>query len=188
MKIIQIGFNKCGTTSIDTFLLKAGFRSIHWDHGKLAKTLKINIELGLPPLAGYENYQCFSDLELVGNQQYLYAFMDYFVQIDKHYDDALFILNVRPIDKWLASRIQHNNGSYLKRFIDLTNSNEDAVISYWTYLWKKHIQNATAYFKGRDNFLIFDIEQDGGEKLCQFLKIDGKYSDGYTHMHRTELV
>jgi len=35
-KIFQIGFNKCGTTSIHQFLLNNGIRSVHWEGGKIA--------------------------------------------------------------------------------------------------------------------------------------------------------
>lgn len=188
MKIIQIGFNKCGTTSIDAFLRKAGFKTIHWDHGKIAKTIKSNVENSLPPLEGYEEYDCLSDMEFVTNNEFIYAFMDYYQEIDKYYDDVYFILNIRPYEKWIKSRLLHNSGTYLSRFISIRQSDEEGVISFWKNLWDKHLMGVCRYFKNKNNCLVFDIENDSGATLCKFLGLDENLSVNYRHLHKTSDV
>ena len=41
-KIFQIGFNKCGTTSIHRMLVANGINSVHWDKGRLSKSIKLS--------------------------------------------------------------------------------------------------------------------------------------------------
>jgi hypothetical protein len=43
MKIFQIGFNKCGTSTIHHYLRANGVRSVHWDDGRLAQRMFANL-------------------------------------------------------------------------------------------------------------------------------------------------
>ena len=45
IKIFQIGFNKCATVSLHKFFESNGLKSIHWDKGRLAKTIYKNSKL-----------------------------------------------------------------------------------------------------------------------------------------------
>jgi len=188
MKVVQIGFNKCGTTSIDYFLKKCGYKTLHWDHGKLAPRIKNNIDNKEAPFLGYEEYQCFSDMEYVTNKEFLYAFIDYYKDIDRYYDDVYFILNVRPLEKWLKSRINHNNRTYLSRFVSIRESNEEEVIEYWRKLWVDHINDVKNYFQNKSNCLVFDIEKDSGDQLCKFLGVDVTLAKHYGHYHQTAIT
>ena len=53
-KVFQIGFNKCGTTSLHQFFQRSGLRSVHWDGGYLAPRMEDNIRAGRRAIAGYE--------------------------------------------------------------------------------------------------------------------------------------
>ena len=63
-KIIQIGFNKCGTQSLHAFYEMHGFKSIDWDSGNLAARIKSNYLTGARILEGYEQYDFISDMEV----------------------------------------------------------------------------------------------------------------------------
>jgi hypothetical protein len=62
-KIFQIGFNKCGTKTLHHYFSRNGVRSVHWDYGRLAQRLFANLASGSKLLAGYEQFDVFTDME-----------------------------------------------------------------------------------------------------------------------------
>jgi hypothetical protein len=163
-KIFQIGFNKCGTVSVYHFFENNGLKPIHWDMGRLADTIKRNYESNLPILNGYEGYDCFTDMENVNNNNY--AHLTYYKEFDIQYPNSKFILNIRPIDNWIKSRLNHPN--YLNTNKRILGMNDDEVIQYWKNQWNEHMISVKEYFKGRPNdLLIFDIETET-HKLNEF--------------------
>ncbi|WP_445365621.1 sulfotransferase [Microbulbifer sp. ANSA001] len=184
MKVFQIGFNKCGTTSLNHFFLRNGYKAIHWDHGNLALQIEDNYLHRRPLLSGYEDFDFFSDMELVSSRC-LYAFEKYYQELDRQYPGSLFILNTRPVDKWIKSRLNHGDGSYLRRFEQIYSCNREGVIDRWKYEWYKHHSNVLQYFYGRENFLLFDIENDDGSKIKKFTGCSKMQASFYRHDHRT---
>lgn len=186
MKVFQIGFNKCATTSLNHMFRQSGMSTVHWDSGKLAKKIRANSIEGKMLLDGIDNYEFYSDLEHVDSKQYIYAFSDHFKELDEQYPGSKFILNTRSIGKWLKSRERHGNGSYLNRFISILDTDRDGVIKYWEKLWYKHHAEVTSYFDGKENLLLFDIDNDNPEKIVNFMRphvLDGKH---YLHTHKTK--
>lgn len=183
-KIFQIGFNRCGTTSIHQFFLDNGLKSIHWDRGNLARRIKMNSLAKLPLLKGYEEYECFTDMEspITGD----FAYIEHYKELDRQYPGSKFILNLRDIEDWIKSRLNHGEGRYIniyKRNENLTN--DEDVISHWRDIWHKHIEDVKNYFKDRpDDLLVFDIK-DESDKFVEFMskfkniryKVFGKYNE-----------
>ena len=62
-QVFQIGFNKCGTSTLHRFFELNGFRSVHWDRGTLAQRLYRNLTEGKSLIAGYEHFETFADME-----------------------------------------------------------------------------------------------------------------------------
>jgi len=163
-KIFQIGFNKCGTVSIYNFFESNGLKPIHWDMGMLATTIKRNHELKYPLLSGYEDYDCFTDMEEVQSNTFIH--LTHYKELDKQYPNSKFILNIRPIDKWINSRIHHPN--YLNIHKKITGLDEEGVIEHWRNQWNEHITSVQEYFKDRPkDLLVFDIENES-HKLVEF--------------------
>ena len=182
-KIFQIGFNKCGTLSIHHFFEENGLQSIHWGMSMLATTIKRNHETNQPLLRGYEDYDCFTDMEEVQSNTFIY--LTHFKELDKQYPNSKFILNLRPVDKWIQSRIKHQN--YLKVFQRITGLDEDGVIKHWKKQWNEHITSVQEYFKDRPkDLLVFDIESES-HKLIEFFSeyIEIK-STQFGHHNKTE--
>lgn len=143
-KIFVIGFNKTGTCSLHFLFKKLGINSYH----NTTPVMKI-----------INKYDAFSDGEH-------YNFADYF----NAKPDSLFILNTRPIDKWLFSRYKH---------AAFHNFNEcwcwpvsDKRTDDWITLRETHFQNVLSFFKDKLNqLLIINIEKKGWEKaVTLFLK------------------
>jgi hypothetical protein len=163
-KIFQIGFNKCGTVSIYHFFKENGLKCIHWDMGMLANTIQRNHKNNEPLLTSYEKYDVFTDMENVS--QNLFSHVAYYKELDAQYPGSKFILNIRPIDNWIQSRVNHPN--YLETFKQITGLNENSVTELWKTQWTQHVDSVTTYFKDRpDDLLIFDIECES-HKLVEF--------------------
>lgn len=164
-KIFQIGFNKCGTTSLHNFFLNNRLKSIHWDNGRLAKKMKLNFDSGLPILTGYEKYDCFTDMESQSDNIFIY--LTHYKELDRQYPGSKFILNIRNREDWVESRLNHRN--YLEVCKKIYKTDKDGVISIWINDWEKHLSDVTDYFKNRpDDLLIFDIESES-DKLIDFM-------------------
>ena len=103
-EIFQIGFNRCGITSIHSFFQENGISSIHYDRGKLAKTLFDNLAQGKHILRGYEKYDAFTDMEWLTHDKYREGYKLY-LPIMAQVPEAKFILNVWHPDKWIMSRL-----------------------------------------------------------------------------------
>ena len=176
-KIFVIGFNKTGTRTIHNFFVGNNIKSIHWDQGKLARTIKFNVDnmdpysTPTPLLGNYDTYTVFSDMEDI--EQNIYANELYFTHLDKHYTGSKFILNVRDIDTWIQSRLKHHNkklGNYATFFCNKYGFSLSELQAKWRNDYEKHVQNVTTYFYDRPHKLcVFDIEKDSVQKLIDFL-------------------
>ena len=173
-KIFQIGFNKCGTTSIHEVFCTSKIHIIHWDNGLLAQTIKKNIDNNHIPLLGqYHNYNIFSDMEFISNDKMIFIYQNYFKDLDIAYPNSKFILNIRPLNNWINSRLNHTikepfdyQKIYMK-FYKLNNTEE--LVDLWKREWDTHITNVITYFYNRPNdLLIFDIENDNFQLFINF--------------------
>jgi hypothetical protein len=165
MKIFQIGFNKCGTVSLHKFFLDNGLKSIHWDNGNLAKRINQNYLKGLPLLKGYEDYDCFTDMEC--QKENIFIYLSLFRELDRQYPGSKFILNVRDKSDWIKSRIKHRD--YLSVYQKITSLDSNGVIKLWETEWDRHLEEVKNYFENRESdLLIFDIESDV-QKLFEFM-------------------
>lgn len=184
IKIFQIGFNKCGTVSLHKFFESNGLKSIHWDKGRLAQTIYKNSKENIPLLTGYQNYDCFTDIESQVDNIFIY--LTHFKELDKQYPNSKFILNVRNKNNWIRSRMKHRD--YLEVYKKITNLDEDGVIKLWEDTWDNHINSVIEYFKDReDDLLVFDIDNQK-EKLIKFMsKIIRIRNKNFGHYNRTNI-
>ncbi len=172
IRIFQIGFNKCGTRTLFKFFQKNGIPSVHYDKGQIAGSLYRHLKNNEPLIdIRYRKKIFFADMEdiyrfetpLYG--QKLYRFLD------REYPNSIFILNTRNKDKWLKSRILHENGNYLQYISEKLGLSKQEVISSWQQEWEDHHLSVIDYFKHRPGrLLIFNIETDKIEKLVNFFK------------------
>ena len=196
--IFQIGFNKCGTTSLHDFFVKNGYISHHWNNGKIASTIKENLN-SKNILKDYNENGFFCDMEHI--DELIFAH-NYFKELNRCYPSAKFILNIRDKNKWIQSRFDHRHytekrrwkfGKYnlypyakdmMFRYGDLLNINfrkdegsnssdgPELLKKIWSAQWDSHIYEVTNYFKGNwsNKLLVFDIEKDNIYKLIDFFK------------------
>jgi len=186
-KIFQIGFNKCGTTSIHYLFenfTNPKIPSIHWDSGNLAKTIEDNIKNSRNLLTGYETYTSFFDMEYL-DDKYFFAGTLY-KELDMQYPNSKFILNTRNINNWIVSRLNHKNKTYIERHMSYYLLNQEEIIKKWKKEWTKHHRDVSVYFNNRKNdLLIYNIESDDIGKIKDFFPQIEFITDNIPHVTRT---
>lgn len=167
-KIFQIGFNKCGTRSIELFFKSQGFRCVHWDRGRLARTVFKNLEAGHSLIRGYEEYDVFTDMECLKSR--LQAFKLY-PQFAQEFPGALFILNTRDREAWIRSRMRHQEGIFARKWKAIYRVKTDEELAQrWREDWDKHHAEVQAFFaETAHRLVVFNIEQDSPMKLVKAL-------------------
>lgn len=168
--IFQIGFNKCGTLSLHHFLVQSQIPSLHWERRELAKRICARMDAGEDPIQDFPNAVGFTDMMAFDERRMLepYKRFDY---LHLWYPDALFILNTRSRENWIASRTAHANRGFqlISQYAKYLKISEDEVPDYWRAEWDVHHIAARAYFSGEENFLEFDIEREDPRTLVSFI-------------------
>lgn len=175
-KIFQIGFNKCGTTTLYNFFQNNGIRSIHNDAGKLASSIHSNYSNNKKLLSKkYEQHQAFFDMENVFEHPPKYIYLELYKELDKQYPGSKFILNTRDKQAWLRSRARHYirrlDKDYLDKLADQYQLTKIEMLEQWEREWDQHQNAVIEYFKNRPNdLLVFNIDTDSPNKLVAFFK------------------
>lgn len=193
VKFFQIGFSKCGTKTLVDFFRNNYVAAVHHEGGYLATMMDHNYQQGLPLVpAGYDQYYGFFDMERLYDLPLISIPKQYFKELDKQYPGSKFILNVRNKDAWLKSKARHPAYHHNMRWLDLHakffNKTKQEVLQMWSEEWDEHYSAVLEYFKDRpDDLLVFDIEKDKPEKICEFFKdyfrLDPKL---YEHKNKSE--
>lgn len=168
IKIFSIGFNKCGTTSLHDYFKNNSISSIHWEKGKIAENFARRMSAGEDPFLDYEDIIHFSDMEKTTYEENIEV-GKYYEYIHSYYPDSFYVLNTRPRDNWIRSRLNHKD--LTARYKSVYNLNSvDAVIEHWRNDWDRHHADVVSFFgKTGGRLLVFDIEEDSVDKLNAFL-------------------
>jgi GT2 family glycosyltransferase/glycosyltransferase involved in cell wall biosynthesis len=162
-RVFGIGLNKTGTTSLHQALRVLGYDSLHWGGPALRRFIETSLAEGAPLLSRLDPHlDAFSDIQVLS---------EHYELLDTQYPGSRFVLTVRPLDDWIASRRRHvetnrrrkEAGTYHGRFLEV---DEPA----WREHWTRHVEGAREYFAGRDDFLELDlIASPDWRPLCDLL-------------------
>ncbi len=171
MRVIGIGLNKTGTTSLGKAVEILGFKKHHsWDtenvidysNGKIDELLKFT-----------KDYNNLEDMPW---------FLIY-KELNEYYDDAMFVLTTRKsAEIWYKSQCKHyDKNMKLEGYDEETAVTNQIVYGYENpYLhreefiakYHQHNEEVREYFNGKDNFVELCWEDgDGWKELCAFLQI-----------------
>jgi glycogen synthase len=202
-KIFQLGFNKCGSQTIHNYLWLNGVKCLHYGNvsGSIARRIMANFTRG-EPLIGpeYDQYYGFFDMEDPYAQPPIYIAPEMFRLLDQQYKDSKFILNTRPKENWIRSRLSHVDQTNGKRYVDALldfyrrqnpNFTEVDLIELWSKQWDEHHAAVLDYFKDRpQDLLIINIDEgtdlEKGQKIADFFA--GRYMldpNKFGHLNRT---
>lgn len=149
-KVFAIGFNKTGTTSLDRIFAELGYRSYHGTAWRDTARRMI-----------FQHYDAFSD-----------GPPDDFAVLDQRFPGSKFILQVRNLDEWIDSRLEH-----IKRLPHLRGKGPDWVVSEdairtWVSKRNQHHARVLDYFNQRPNDLLvvnYIRDPDAAARICTFL-------------------
>lgn len=172
--LFVIGFNKTGTTSIHRLFQQNGFKSVHWDEGRLAKKMLNNVCNGDPVLMGYDDkFDIYSDI-VFRTSSFHFEGNSLFKQLYYDYPESYFLYNTRDMDKWLESRVNHPNIVYgmtefqLQQKL-LNTTDEEKIKSYWKTQRLRFEEDINLFFKDTGRLLTLDIADiNFVEKLTTF--------------------
>jgi hypothetical protein len=176
--IFIIGFNKTATTAIHHLFEDNGFPSVHWDRGRLAKTMIVNCLENRKIFSGYDKkYRVFSDMA-VRTRRIFFEANSLFSVMEQDYPGSYFIYNKRNIDDWAESRAAHGNEIGGESLLDfglrrLGTRDPSVVRDHWKKLRLDFEGEIRRYFKGSDHFLEIDIAAPGFVRsISDFLHIE----------------
>ena len=179
--VFQIGFDRCGTTSLWNLFQASGYPGAHFlaEGNYVHGVIQQNIREGKHPVEGYESRVFFSDMKYIfrfkGTSIFKESFKDFAI-LERCYPKAKFILNVRPKEKWIASRIGTSiGGRKEKDQLDLIapeyGMTGEEYLKHLNIEWDTHLAKVRMYFSFFPEKLIeFDIENDNPQKLIDFFK------------------
>ncbi|MBW7057015.1 hypothetical protein KY389_09970 [Paracoccus bogoriensis] len=160
-KFFQIGFNKCGTTFIARLFDMNGIPAAHWLEGALAEDIAYAKLTGARPLARWaDRVTAFTDMESARflNMPIIEAFKDY-AFLDAHYPGAVFMLNTRRVEDWIASRYLHRGGAYARSHAAWRGVALGDLADLWAQEWQAHLKGVRQHFAGRPEFIEIDIDE-----------------------------
>jgi hypothetical protein len=144
-KVFAIGWNKTGTSSIHALFRSFGMVALH--KRRWRQTWR--------PFVHFP-YQAFSDGPAIR-----------FDRLDRRFPRSRFILNVRDLDEWLDSRMEHR----------ILKGHRPSVseIRGWVLQRDRHHRRVVDHFKDRaDDLLIVNFIREAGaaERIAEFLAAD----------------
>jgi len=185
IKIFQIGFPKCGTTSIAKFFNQNNIPAITWKKVQDSVMFE-NLKNNKLPLDGFEKYTVFTDSEFVRTE---------FTLLDQLYPNSKFIFNIRPLQDWINSRLngKHAGGnlhvislkSTYRKYYGIKNDTE--FINLCKYEWLYHKSRIENYFVGdkKNKLLTINIEKNPSSKIKEFLPEFNFFNLNFPHSNKS---
>ena len=170
-KVFQIGFNRCGTKYLTKIFESNGYISKHWEGGSLAEDIAYSKAAMIKPLLRWPDAVFFSDMESVHkpHRPPLFAFKEYKF-LHRWFPEAIFILNIRNVSDWIASRFSHHGGQYKQFWAYHFDLDPSELPKIWQKEWEEHITAVTEYFRGYEKFFVYDIDSNRPEELAENLQ------------------
>ncbi len=163
-KVVQIGFNKTGTSSLGRFFKQNGYK-VGGGVGPAQKILE-NINASKPPLLDI-NIDVLQDLE--DHKNGLYA-AKYYKEIFASHPESYFILTTRCCEGWINSRLRHNKGIYVERALKNHGIDDVELLKYkWREEFHRYHYEVIDYFYLRGRFFIHSLDSMNVERLVDFV-------------------
>lgn len=163
MKVFQIGFNRCGTSSIYEFFRQNGFNSIHGARGYWETQFQKNLSEGKPLCNDEEDIIFWGDIQFIQRHFQIFA---------EQYPTSKFIYNIRNVDDWVLSRKKWFSENppavpYIRDKVAENIKDED----YWKAEWAIQKKIIEEFFVGiySNRLLTFDIDKHTGEDIKNLL-------------------
>ena len=169
--VIQIGFNKTGTSSLGKLFKKNNYTV---GSVKFAKIIQLNIINKVPPYKGLEHIDLFQDVENHKKGIYIY---ENFECLYNNYPESYFILTTRSCESWIKSRMRHKRGNYARIALKNKNLNSlEELRDAWRNEFYDYHLRVNSFFQNKSNFFTLSLENINFKALKDFLKEDYVFS------------
>lgn len=177
-KIIMLGLMKCGMVSFTEAFKSIGYRCATWkiDDKTFVGELILKAHGEHKQLLYYlDEYDAIVETEVISldKKMCLFPKIMFYKELYWQNSDALFILNYRNIDNHVRSIEQWNDLAARLQYFGIYN------LKNWI---QHHQNNVMNFYKGKKNFMAFDIENDSLKKLCDFI---GVKDINWQHLNKT---
>ena len=136
----------------------------------MAERMVGRLDAGQDPLRDFPKTIGFTDMIAFRRGRLVEPYKR-FDSLHRWYPDALFILNTRDRENWIASRAAHEFGGYRLPavYAKCLEISEAQVADFWRAEWHSHHTLVRAYFGSAPNFFEFNIELDDPQELVEFI-------------------
>jgi len=195
-RVVQIGFHKCGTRSLEQLFRGAGHRVVKFKLRRpfrrsrnAALLIRENLAAGRKAFAGFEDFTFYADL-IYQSDHDAFEPIRHFREIMRDYPDTILLLNVRRREDWIRSRFNHGHGEFLRRVMRQrgTDSAEE-IVAAWREEWDNHLANVRAFMADRPGQLVeFDLDNDPVQVLVERLPEHRLRAEDWQDIGRTRGV
>lgn len=183
--VVQIGYNKCATTSLYKLFDTSGYKSLHFTGKKYRRQndpevasqnpqirIGTNILKGRPAFEGLDTFSAFFDLQWYNGDQTIENFKSFQI-INETYPNAKFILNTRDPMSWVFSRAIHGESRLLNRAKKTGKVAGLQVLNNWLKDYNLHNDEVRSYFTAHPGRLLeYNIDKEPITKVCDFVAPD----------------
>jgi hypothetical protein len=194
--VVQIGFHKCGTRSLEQLFRGAGhpvvkfkLRTLFRRSRNAGLLMRQNLQAGRKILAEMEDHVFYADL-IYQTESDSFEPIRCFREIMRDYPDTILLLNVRNREDWIRSRLKHGHGEFAQRVMRQRGIDSKEVLAdLWRQEWDTHLAEVRAFMADRPEQLIeFDIDRDSVESLVERLHAYGLSTEDWSDIGRTRGV
>lgn len=195
-RVVQIGFHKCGTRSLEQLFRGAGHPVVKYKLRRPFRRsrnagllMRQNLEAGRKIFAGMEDHVFYGDL-IYQTESDGFEPIRHFREIMRDYPDTILLLNVRNREDWVRSRLKHSHGEFAQRVMRQRGiASTDELAETWRREWDTHLAEVRAFMADRPDQLVeFDIDKDSVEALVQRLAPYGLKAEHWGDVGRTRGV
>ena len=192
-RVVQIGFHKCGTRSLEQLFRGAGHPVVKYRLRRpfrrsrnAALLMQQNLAAGRKIFAGMEDHVFYADL-IYQTERDSFEPIRHFREIMRDYPDTILLLNVRNREDWIRSRLKHGHGEFAQRVMRQRGiGSTDELAGIWREEWDTHLAEVRAFMADRpEQFIEFDIDTDSVEALVQRLSAYGLRAEHWGDIGRT---
>ncbi|MEM1303237.1 MAG: hypothetical protein AAGH17_11665, partial [Pseudomonadota bacterium] len=159
-RIFAIGFDCCGGGRIGAYFRDGGHVVADGTREPLAENILRSRATGVTPLRQWSDAQVFVELwDYKRPALPLLAAFKAYEYLDARFPDAVFLLNTRDRDTWVANRKASNDSEILHQHVRATLRTRQELPADWSDDWDQHHAGVRAHFAGSDR--LIEVQMDG---------------------------
>ena len=159
--VFAIGFDTCGGHLLAGAFEKLGHTVVRGTHEPIAEDILVSRALRQRPFRDWPEARVFVDLW--GAHQPTYPLLEGFRAykwLHAQFPDAIFLLNTRELDVWLAARRVTRSGSVIRGHQRATLLGGDALLAHWAEDWQAYHAEVRTHFGASPQ--LIELPMGGG--------------------------